>query len=306
MKVLNFCWIFLIGIPVKNQMIKLSETMPAMNTAHFAWTCIGDLNTQKFLFDLIRRNNKDILPAEWLVCNSIYDLEPAAFNLAPEMLPIGPLLASNRLGKSIGNFWPEDSTCLRWLDNQTACSVIYVAFGSFTVFDETQFQELALGLELTNRPFLWVVRPDITTGKHEGYPEGFQERVGTRGLMVGWAPQQKVLSHPSIACFLSHCGWNSTMEGVSNGVPFLCWPYFADQFLNQGYICDVWKVGLGFNRDERGIIQQGEIKNKVNQLLLDEKIKARAMVLKEMAMNGVTEGGNSHKNFKNFIEWIKS
>ncbi|CBI21225.3 unnamed protein product, partial [Vitis vinifera] len=232
------------GIPVKNQMIKLSETMPAMNTAHFAWTCIGDLNTQKFLFDLIRRNNKDILPAEWLVCNSIYDLEPAAFNLAPEMLPIGPLLASNRLGKSIGNFWPEDSTCLRWLDNQTACSVIYVAFGSFTVFDETQFQELALGLELTNSPFLWVVRPDITTGKHEDYPEGFQERVGTRGLMVGWAPQQKVLSHPSIACFLSHCGWNSTMEGVSNGVPFLCWPYFADQFLNQGYICDVWKLCL--------------------------------------------------------------
>ncbi|KAB5516448.1 hypothetical protein DKX38_027096 [Salix brachista] len=79
---------------------------------------------------------------------------------------------------------------------------------------------------------LWVVRPDITEEINEAYSEGFQERVAARGKIVGWAPQQKVLSHPSVSCFLSHCGWNSTMEGVSNGMPFLCWPYFADQFLN--------------------------------------------------------------------------
>lgn len=280
--------------------------MPAINTADFAWNCIGDLETQRFLFGWIQRNNEDLLQAQLFVCNSMYDLEPAAFGLPPGTLPIGPLLASNRHGKSIGNFWPEDSTCLRWVDNQSACSVIYVAFGSFTVFDETQFHELALGLELTNRPFLWVVRPDIITGKNGRYPEGFEERVGDRGMMVGWAPQQKVLSHPSIACFLSHCGWNSTMEGVSKGVPFLCWPYFADQFQNQGYICDVWKVGLGFNRDERGIVRKGEIHDRVNQLLLDEKLKARAMALKEMIGQSVMEGGSSYKNFKNFIEWMKS
>ncbi|KAK1352353.1 hypothetical protein POM88_053292 [Heracleum sosnowskyi] len=75
--------------------------------------------------------------------------------------------------------------------------------------------------------------------------------------MVSWTPQVKVLRHPSIACFLSHCGWNSTSEGVSNGVPFLCWPYFADQFLNQTYICDVWKVGLRCDKDETGIVSKG-------------------------------------------------
>ncbi|CBI21224.3 unnamed protein product, partial [Vitis vinifera] len=232
------------GTPTKHQMIKLSETMPAMNTAQFVWACIGDLSTQKIVFDVILRNNKALLLAEWVICNSSYDLEPGTFTLAPEILPIGPLLASSRLGKSAGYFWPEDSTCLQWLDQQPPCSVIYVAFGSFTVFDKTQFQELALGLELSNRPFLWVVRPDITSGTNDAYPEGFQERVSSQGLMVGWAPQQMVLSHPSIACFLSHCGWNSTMEGVSNGVPFLCWPYFADQFLNKTYICDIWKLYL--------------------------------------------------------------
>ena len=215
-------------------------------------------------------------------------------------------MASNRHGNSAGNFWPEDQTCLEWLNQQPPCSVIYVAFGSSTIFNQTQFQELALGLELSNMPFLWVVRPDSTDGKNDAYPEGFQDRVATQGQIVGWAPQQKVLGHPSVACFLSHCGWNSTVEGVNNGVPFLCWPYFADQFINETYICDVWKIGLGFNPDENGIITRKEIKNKVGQLLGDEKFRSRALNLKEIAIDSVKEGGPSHNNFKNFVEWLKA
>ncbi|KAG2715533.1 hypothetical protein I3760_03G082700 [Carya illinoinensis] len=218
----------------------------------------------------------------------------------------GPLLASNQLRDSVGNFWTEDATCLNWLDRQPPHSVIYVAFGSFTIFDPTQFQELALGLELCNRPFLWVVRPDTTDGTSDAYPKGFHDRVGTRGQMVGSVAQQKILSHPSVACFLSHCGWNSTIEGVSNGMPFLCWPYFADQFLNQNYICDVWKVGLGLDRDESGIIRRGEIKTKVEQLLWDETLKVRALDLKKLVMASIKEGGASDNNLKNFIEWMKA
>ncbi|KAA8518669.1 hypothetical protein F0562_016143 [Nyssa sinensis] len=294
------------GTPLKNQMIQLSPTMPAMSTSSLVWTCIGDFTAQKLVFDIMVKNIKTMKGTEWQICNSTYEQEPAAFTSFPQILPIGPLLASEQLGNSAGHFWEEDSSCLKWLDQQPPCSVIYVAFGSFTVFDQTQFQELALGLELTNRPFLWVVRPDITDETTEAYPNGFEERVATRGRMVGWAPQQKVLSHPSIACFLSHCGWNSTMESVSNGIPFLCWPYFADQFLNQSYVCDVWKVGLGFNRDERGIITQGEIKEKVEELLSDQSFKARALDLKEKAMGEIKEGGCSHKNLHNFIEWMKA
>ncbi|KAJ0042059.1 hypothetical protein Pint_19026 [Pistacia integerrima] len=104
-----------------------------------------------------------------------------------------------------------------------------------------------VGLELSNRPFLWVVRPNITIDMNDAFPVGFLDRFATRGRIVSWAPQQKVLEHPSIACFMSHCGWNSTMEGVSNGIPFLGWPYFADQFHNENFIWNVWRVGLGFN-----------------------------------------------------------
>ncbi|XP_059670690.1 UDP-glycosyltransferase 83A1-like [Cornus florida] len=149
------------GFPIKAGTIRLSPTMPATSTAHLARSCIGDLTTQKIVFEVTVKNTKSLKAADWLICNSSYELEPEAFTLFPNILPIGPLLASNRLGNSAGSFWPEDSTCLKWLDQQPPRSVIYVAFGSFTVFDHNQFQELALGLELTNRPFLWVARPDL-------------------------------------------------------------------------------------------------------------------------------------------------
>ncbi|KAF3444850.1 hypothetical protein FNV43_RR14543 [Rhamnella rubrinervis] len=292
------------GNLMKKETIKLSSDMPAMNTANFVWTCLGNMALQKNIFGLMVRNNRTIKLADWLLCNSTYDLEPETFKMAPQILPIGPLLASNRLGDLAGNLRPEDSACLKWLDQQPPQSVIYIAFGSSTIFDPTQFQELAMGLELSNRPFLWVVRCNVTDEVNDAYPKGFLDRVATRGLVVSWAPQQKVLCHPSIACFLSHCGWNSTVEGVSNGVPFLCWPYFADQFLNESYICNFWRIGLGFDRNDKGIITQDEVRTKVEQLLGDEKIKARALAFQETAATNIREGGSSNKNFMNFVEWV--
>ncbi|GLT36246.1 hypothetical protein SLA2020_106380 [Shorea laevis] len=113
--------------------------------------------------------------------------------------------------------------------------------------------------------------------------------------MVGWAPQRAVLSHPSIACFISHCVWNSTMEGLSNEVPFLCWPYFGDQFLNASYICDIWNVGLKLEKDESEIIRGEEIKSKVEKLRSDENFKARALELKEKTLNNIKEAGSSEQ-----------
>lgn len=279
--------------------------MPTMRATEFAWACVGDLKTQKILIEWIKRNNKAVKVADWVICNSSYDHEPAAFALAPQILPIGPLQATNHVGYLAGNFWPEDSTCLNWLDTQPPHSVLYAAFGSFTIFDHTQLQELAHGLELSNKPFLWVVRSDVNNGKNEAFLKEFEERVFPLGKVVQWAPQQKVLSHPSVACFLSHCGWNSTMEGTTNGVPFLCWPYFADQFVNETYICDIWKVGLRLDRNG-GIITREEITYKIKQLFHDENFQVRALKLKESAINSVKKGGSSNKNLSNLIDWIKA
>ena len=288
-------------------MVQLSPTAPPINNKNLPWVRIANATIQNAVFQNLFRNREAATKADWFFCNSAYDFEPAAFALIPKLMPIGPLVVSNAHGNSAGNFWPEDQTCLEWLSQQPPCSVIYAAFGSSTIFDQAQFQELALGLELSNMPFLWVVRPDGTgDGENDAYPKGFQDRVGNRGRIVGWAPQKKVLVHPSVACFMSHCGWNSTVEGASNGVPFLCWPYFVDQFINETYICDVWKIGLGFNPDENGIITRQEIKSKVGQLLGDRKFRSRALGLKEMAMDSFKEGGDSYNNFNKFVEWLKA
>ncbi|WCJ25603.1 UDP-Glycosyltransferase superfamily protein [Euphorbia peplus] len=289
------------GNLLKNQLIELGPGMPELSTEIFNWRL--DAIAQKHMIDIIIKRNESAKLADWILCNSAYELEPGAFTLSPNISPIGPLLASSRQGNLTGCFWQEDTNCLKWLDQHPPNSVIYIAFGSLAIFDKMQFQELALGLELTGRPFLWVVRPGITEEANV-YPQGFEERVRSRGKIVEWAPQQKVLSHPSVGCFLSHCGWNSTLEGVANGMPFLCWPYFADQPVNASYICDLWKAGLSFERDEFGIIKREEIKNKVDRVLSDEEIRARAKEMKEIALKSVGENGHSNKIMSNFVQWL--
>ncbi|KAL1532751.1 UDP-glycosyltransferase 83A1-like [Salvia divinorum] len=180
----------------------------------------------------------------------------------------GPFLILDSNNVNSTNFFSEDSSCLRWLDSKPDGSVVYVSFGSLAVFSQQQLDELALGLELSGRAFLWVVRPDLANGSQVVYPPGFGTGLGE---IVEWAPQNRVLSHPSIGCFVSHCGWNSTMEGVSNGLRFLCWPYFADQLHNVRYICDKWGIGLKIDFDEVGIRSRYEIKNEIDMLFSDNK-----------------------------------
>ena len=38
--------------------------------------------------------------------------------------------------------------------------------------------------------------------------------------------------HPSVGGFLSHCGWSSTLESITNGVPMIAWPLYAEQRMN--------------------------------------------------------------------------
>ncbi|TKY65105.1 UDP-glycosyltransferase 83A1 [Spatholobus suberectus] len=282
------------GNPIKKQEIQLSPNMLMMDTANFPWCGLG-----KILFHHIAHEMQTIKLGDWWLCNTTYDLEPAALSISPQFQPIGPLMASDSNKSSL---WQGDTTCLDWLDQQPPQSVIYVAFGSSEVIDHNQFQELALGLDFLNKPFLWVVRSSNDNKANNAYPDEFH---GCKGRIVGWAPQKKILNHPAIACFISHCGWNSTIEGVYGGVPFLCWPLVKDQFVNKSYICDVWKVGLGLDKDENGLISKGEIRKKVEQLLGDEGIKQRSLKLKELTLNNIVEGGHSSKNLKNFISWAE-
>ncbi|KAI6675642.1 hypothetical protein NL676_003548 [Syzygium grande] len=224
----------------------------------------------------------------------------------PWSCPEDPRKQKILFGYALGSLWNEDLTCSNWLDQHPAQSVLYVAFRSLTVFSPEQFYELAHGLKQIARPFLWVVRPDIVNGPVTEFHDGFLQRVRNYGKVVQWAPQEEVLAHPSVACFFTHYGWNSMLEGLSNGVPLLCRPYSVDQYLNRSFICDVWRVGLGVDGGENGLITRHEVRDKVLAVLGRDEIRANCLRVKEMARKSVSEGGSSLKNLQSFIELLKA
>jgi UDP:flavonoid glycosyltransferase YjiC (YdhE family) len=294
------------GNVTRNERIQLSTGTPAVNATELPWTNLAkNPESSRTLIQSVIDTNPMMSLAEIIVCNTFESIEFEALPRIPKpALAVGPLELPT---SAACHFWPEDRTCLAWLDAQAPGSVVYVAFGSLAVFDATRLQELADGLVLTGRPFLWVVRPNFAAdGIGEGWLDELKRRVGAgKGLVVSWASQQRVLSRPAVACFVTHCGWNSTMEGVRHGVPFLCWPYFADQFCNQSYVCDVWGTGLKVCADERGVFTKEEVRDKVARLLGDDGIKARALSLKKAAHASVAEGGSSHKNLLKFVNLLR-
>eukprot|EP01018_Ginkgo_biloba_P036066 Gb_27271 [translate_table: standard] len=310
------------GVPRENKtLIKILPSMPPLNSAHLVWLPGFNEAQQECIFYFCLRNVEKMREIKWVICNTFYDLEAPILNSFREqdwVYPVGPLIPSQFLNGNISQantglittgFWAEELQCLDWLDKQSPQSVIYVSFGSLTVLNGRQLEELALGLEATQRPFLWVLRSDLMDGTTAVLPPGFEERIRDRGCLVSWAPQLSVLSHPSIACFVTHCGWNSTLESISMGVPMICWPYFADQFLNRAYVVEAWNTGLALNANKDGIIEKGEIKEAVQRLVMEEEwaeMKKRVMKLKESARDAITEGGSSSINFLAFANAMKN
>jgi hypothetical protein len=181
------------GFPKRQGLYEVAPKMPPIYASHLPWSIDGPPDEQQVVFHLASSYAPWTRLAEITVCNSFLDAEPTAFELFPDIVPIGPLFADEEVRKPVGQFWPEDASCLEWLDGQSDSSVVYVAFGSFTIFDPRQFRELAEGLELTGRPFLWVVRPDFTSGGlTKAWFDEFQSRIAGKGMIVSWCPQQQV------------------------------------------------------------------------------------------------------------------
>ncbi|XP_062150713.1 UDP-glycosyltransferase 83A1-like [Alnus glutinosa] len=142
------------GLPTKKvELIQLSPGIPAFETKNLPWAAISDPSKQKILFHFMARAMEPCKLADWWLCNTAYELEPASVALFPKLLPIGPLLENDQTGQ----FRREDPSCINCLDQQAPRSVIYISFSNFASLDPVQFQELALGLKLINRPFLWAV-----------------------------------------------------------------------------------------------------------------------------------------------------
>ncbi|GAB4856553.1 hypothetical protein Ancab_014470 [Ancistrocladus abbreviatus] len=271
------------------------------------------------------------LSAYGVVVNSFQELEQAYVNELQKLKGgkvwcIGPVSLCNEdeLDKaergnkaSIGK-----DQCLKWLDSQEPCSVVYASLGSFSRLKPAQLMELGAGLEVSNRPFIWVIRGGNNSDELEQWliEERFEERTKGRGLLVrGWAPQVLILSHPAIGGFLTHCGWNSTLEGISAGVPMITWPLFAEQFYNEKMIVQVLRIGLrigaecsigwGDVENLEALIKREDVKKAVDELMDKgeeaEGRRKRAKELGKMANMAIDEGGSSFLNMKLLIQDIK-
>uniref|UniRef100_A0A0D9XEZ5 Glycosyltransferase n=1 Tax=Leersia perrieri TaxID=77586 RepID=A0A0D9XEZ5_9ORYZ len=199
--------------------------------------------------------------------------------------------------------------CLVWLDGQPDCSVVFLCFGSIAGVDgrvggthvERQVREIAGGLEKSGHRFMWVVRDAVL-------PEGFLERTIDRGLVVnGWVPQSSVLRHHATGAFVTHCGWNSALEGVTAGVPMLCWPMYAEQRINKVIVAEEMGVGVEMEGWLDGLVTAEEVESKVRLVMESEhgrKLRERVEAHQEAAAMAWKDDGSSHAAFAKLLSDI--
>ncbi|KAI3846076.1 hypothetical protein MKX03_003405 [Papaver bracteatum] len=237
--------------------------------------------------------------SDGMLCNSVEEIEVVGLKAlrnhmeSKPVWPIGPLLPSfllhgdqnknngsvvshSRTGKEYG-ISPE--SCIEWLNHQKPYSVLYISFGSQNTISASKMMELALGLEKSGKSFIWVLRPpsefeNEIEFKSEWLPEGFVERMSDtqKGLLVkNWAPQLEILCHRSTGAFVSHCGWNSVIESLSQGVSIIGWPLNAEQPYNSKMLQEEMGVSVELARENEGELSSEDVKRVIEQVMDSSK-----------------------------------
>ncbi|KAK7380408.1 hypothetical protein VNO78_32918 [Psophocarpus tetragonolobus] len=227
----------------------------------------------------------------------------------PPVYCIGPVISSAPCRG-------DDDGCLSWLDSQPSHSVVLLSFGSMGRFTRSQLREIAVGLEKSEQRFLWVVRSEFEDGDsveppslHELLPEGFLERTKDKGMVVReWAPQAAILNHVSVGGFVTHCGWNSVLESVCEGVPMVGWPLYSEQKLNNVVLVEEMKVGLAVKKNKDGSVSSSELGDRVKELMDSDKgkeIRRRIFQLKISATEALAKDGSSIIALNRLVETWK-
>ncbi|XP_042485554.1 7-deoxyloganetin glucosyltransferase-like [Macadamia integrifolia] len=276
-------------------------------------TFVRTTNPDDVMLDFVKGEVGRAYKASAIILNTFEILEKDVVDALSTMLPrvytIGPLplmldqIKDDRLSSIGSNLWKEESECLEWLDSKEPSSVVYVNFGSITVMTPQQLVEFAWGLANSNHTFLWIIRPDLVAGDSAVLPSEFVSQTKERGMLSSWCPQEKVLNHPAIGGFLTHSGWNSTLESICGGVPMVCWPFFAEQQTNCRYSCTHWGIGTEMDNN----VKRDEVEKLVRELMEGDKgkeVKTKAMVWKKKAEEATSPDGSSLLNFDNLVDEI--
>ncbi|GFP98213.1 putative UDP-glucose flavonoid 3-o-glucosyltransferase 3 [Phtheirospermum japonicum] len=277
-----------------------------------------DKDSNQMFIDLARR----VRQAKGVIVNTFSELETPAMKFlsqdedSPPFYSVGPILHVD-CGDDEN---PKHLEIMKWLDEQPDSSVVFLCFGSKGCFDEIQVKEIAVGLEKSGHRFLWSLRKPPGENKHETpgeyenpgevLPEGFIQRTAGTGKVIGWAPQVAVLSHRAVGGFVSHCGWNSTLESIWCGVPMAVWPLYAEQSTNAFQLVRDLGVAVEINMEYKKsftganmIVSADEIENGIRRLMERESdIRVKTNALKVKSRMSVVENGSSFDFVRRFID----
>ncbi|KAK9138979.1 hypothetical protein Sjap_009573 [Stephania japonica] len=274
---------------------------------------VDDVDSYPFIFHNIVLNQfSTVDDADFVFFNTFDKLEEGIVEWVAKQWPnkvltVGPSTPSIYLGKQDDSdkdydlhvFAQDSSTCMNWLNTKENESVVYVSYGSVANMAKEQMDELAWGLRRSGYNFLWVVRAT----DQPKLPDKLAEETAGRGLIVTWCPQLEVLAHRAVGGFLTHCGWNSTLEALALQVPMVAMPQWTDQMTNAKFVQDVWKVGIRTTANDKGIVGREEIERCVVEVMEGERrveIKKSLAQWNALAKEAVNEGGSSDKNIQAF------
>lgn len=296
--------------------------LPLLKSQDLPSFLLSSSNEEKYSFALPTfKEQLDTLDVEEnpkVLVNTFDALEPKELKAIEKynLIGIGPLIPSTFLdGKDpldssfCGDLFQKSNDYIEWLNSKAKSSVVYISFGSLLNLSKNQKEEIAKGLIEIKKPFLWVIR-DQENGKGDEKEEKLScmMELEKQGKIVPWCSQLEVLTHPSIGCFVSHCGWNSTLESLSSGVSVVAFPHWTDQGTNAKLIEDVWKTGVRLKKNEDGVVESEEIKRCI-EMVMDggekgEEMRRNAQKWKELAREAVKEGGSSEMNLKAFVQEV--
>lgn len=272
---------------------------------------VSTTRAKGFILNTFEAMDSTVLSHIRTVCPTTYVIGPLHCMLQNMRSRMLSNTQSGETSSNSANLWQEDRSCLPWLDKQPKGSVLYVSFGSFTVITNEDLMEFWHGLVNSGQRFLWVIRPDLVNGVEDGegqptsVPPELEAGTSERGYLVAWAPQEEVLAHPSIGCFLTHSGWNSSLESAVSGVPMICWPFFADQHTTSRFVSEVWKIGLDM-KDKHGREIVETIVRDAMEGESAQELRRSAAAMAEKARESIAEGGSSYLDFQTLVRYIKS
>ncbi|KAJ8632022.1 hypothetical protein MRB53_025358 [Persea americana] len=247
------------------------------------------LKTRTPFTEMMERVQESINQSYGVVMNSFYELEPDYVKHYREEVRgsikawhIGPVSLCNKdqidMAERGKKAFIDPTQCTDWLGSREPGSVLYVCFGSLCQLSGAQLMEIAVALEASGRPFIWVVK-NTDRMEEEWTPDGFEERMKGKGLIIReWAPQ----------------------------------------FFNEKLVTRVLGIGVDLGahvwaeskeKEKKHVMGSEEIERAVAQLMgggdeADER-RRRARELGEMAKKAVEKGGSSCMDFDRLIEELK-